>query len=398
MELIVAGAIGVAIGALTGLVPGLHVNLLAALLLATPGIGPEAAVAILCIGVVHTFVTILPTTYLGAPADGLSVLPAHRLLRTGAASEAVALSLAASLLAAVLACLIAWPMGWVLRHPATLPFLHAAAPWILVAIPVALVVLDARPIAAAITLLLAAALGHIAWGFPVQGVLPGSPLLPLLSGLFGVPTLMVAMRQRMEPPPDRGAPPELAAGTTAAALKGTGAALLTSALPGMTAAVAGALAMPRHGDARRALAVLSAVNTAHLVLSLFALWSIGRTRSGLAIAWNSLRPASPWLGGIHPEILLVSTTILASAVAAVLATHAARPSYARVVKRLGPGRAEATAVAIIVALVAATTGWLGSLLLVAAATVGHVPLRLGCRRLHLAGALSIPIAIRLASG
>ncbi len=396
MDAVGAVMAGIVVGTLTGLVPGLHVNLLAALALTVPDLPPEAALGILAVGTVHTFVAILPSTYLGAPADGLSVLPAHRLLREGAAPEAVRLSLAASLVAALGAVAMLWPYQRILRHAAVLPFIEAAAPAILCAVPMWLALRDRNPLAAGATAALAALLGHLAWDHPVAGRLPGSALLPLLSGLFGVPALVWAMRARQSHPTPEVPPRHLDRGLLGGCLRGLAAAGWTAVLPGLTAAVASAMALPAGRSPRQALVSLSAVNTAHLMLTMGVLWITGRTRSGLAIAWQSLHPVRPWVGAPPPDLLAAAATMLVAGTAAVLATAALDGPYRRAVASVRPGVAEAVALVIVVALCWATTGWPGLVLLAVASLVGAVPLWAGTRRIHLAAALSIPIAFRLA--
>ena len=106
--------LGTVLGATGGLVPGLHINNLAYLIGASAGtlvasslwlFGPFGAtepeglllVAALIIAslTAHTFTSILPSVFLGAPDPGraLSVLPAHRLLLAGRGFDAVRCSL-----------------------------------------------------------------------------------------------------------------------------------------------------------------------------------------------------------------------------------------------------------------------------------------------------------------
>lgn len=402
MDTVAAMLLGALVGVATGLVPGLHVNLLAALALAVPGLPPEAAWGLVAVGTVHTFVSILPTTYLGAPdADAaLSVLPAHQMLHEGAGPEAVRISLHASMLAALAAVILLWPMHLILAVPAVMPALQAAAPVVLLAVPVWLAARDARPWAAAGVAALAAFVGHMAFDWPVHGWVPGAatPLLPLLSGLFGVPTLLWALHNRSSRPTQEPAPAEVPAGSHRSAARGVAAAGFTAVLPGLTAAVATALAMPGRTAARSVLSTLSAVNTAHLVLAMAMLWMIGRTRSGLAVAWEAMRPAQAWVHIPPPDVIVFGAVVLASGALAVLATLVADRGYDRVLRRLRPGVPEAAALLFIVGLTAATTGWLGMLLLAAATATGLVPLALGTRRVHLAACLSVPIAIRLTIG
>ncbi|MDP6379504.1 MAG: tripartite tricarboxylate transporter permease [Candidatus Thalassarchaeaceae archaeon] len=93
--------IGIFFGCMTGLIPGFHVNNVAmiAVSLAPLAIGlgiPLSAVAaiIVAMGTVHTFLNYIPGALLGAP-DGdtaLALLPGHRMLLSGKATQGVAYS------------------------------------------------------------------------------------------------------------------------------------------------------------------------------------------------------------------------------------------------------------------------------------------------------------------
>ena len=93
--------IGVFLGCMTGLIPGFHVNNVALIALSlTPlaiGLGiPLSAVAaiIVAMGTVHTFLNYIPSALVGAP-DGdtaLALLPGHRMLLAGNATQGVAYS------------------------------------------------------------------------------------------------------------------------------------------------------------------------------------------------------------------------------------------------------------------------------------------------------------------
>jgi len=93
--------IGIFLGCMTGLIPGFHVNNVALIALSlTPlaiGLGiPLSAVAaiIVAMGTVHTFLNYIPSALVGAP-DGdtaLALLPGHRMLLAGNATQGVAYS------------------------------------------------------------------------------------------------------------------------------------------------------------------------------------------------------------------------------------------------------------------------------------------------------------------
>ncbi|HEX9816500.1 MAG TPA: tripartite tricarboxylate transporter permease, partial [Candidatus Thermoplasmatota archaeon] len=108
LELLAVATIGSLVGCFTGLLPSLHVNTLAVLLLASAplmnaafqasGFSAQPAFLVAClilaISVAHTFVNIIPATYLGAPDEStaLSVLPGHQMLLRGTGYRAVQLS------------------------------------------------------------------------------------------------------------------------------------------------------------------------------------------------------------------------------------------------------------------------------------------------------------------
>ena len=104
LTVLLASSIGAAIGTFTGLVPGIHVNTAAAVLLGSYSLfgsvfcfpsGLDCAVLMSCCifsaSAVHSFVDFVPSVFIGVPDadDALSVLPGHRLFLEGQAMRAV---------------------------------------------------------------------------------------------------------------------------------------------------------------------------------------------------------------------------------------------------------------------------------------------------------------------
>lgn len=108
IELIIALVVGILAGTLTGLFPGIHINLVAAGLLALLAgayfdfLAPLVLVVfVVAMAVTHTFIDFIPSIFLGAPEEDsfLAVLPGHQLLREGKGFEASVLTLYGSLTA-----------------------------------------------------------------------------------------------------------------------------------------------------------------------------------------------------------------------------------------------------------------------------------------------------------
>ena len=114
IETILAVASGIFLGIITGLTPGVHINLVAAILLALSArlsgfiSTYYLAVSILAMSITHVFLDSIPSVFLGAPDTDqvLTVLPGHRLLLNGTGYKAVALISLGALCAILLAIII----------------------------------------------------------------------------------------------------------------------------------------------------------------------------------------------------------------------------------------------------------------------------------------------------
>lgn len=395
LTLLIAAAVGLA----TGLVPGLHVNTLAALALATVPLDHDAALALIVVGTVHTVVGILPATYLGAPGEdeALATLPAHQMLQAGRGPEAVRISVWASTLAMCFVVLALLPVKWILAAPFQgARLLEAALPWILGGVLALLLSQEprGRRLVAAGILMLAGWLGWLAWHWPTRSpwALPGSPLLPLLTGLFALPTLRHAGTARIA---SQAAPPiRVPARSGQSVMLASSVAAGTAVLPGLTAAVATAIAHAgRRAEPRTILASLSAVNTAHHGFALAMLWIVGATRSGLADATRGVFQARPWNGAVPSDLHAVLTVALLATLLGAAGTLALERLARGWLPRVPARPLHVGALILIVATVAALTGPWGLALLAVATMVGELPLVAGTRRVHLAACLIGPVLI-----
>ncbi|MFA5943056.1 MAG: tripartite tricarboxylate transporter permease [Candidatus Thermoplasmatota archaeon] len=400
---------GCLVGLVAGLVPGLHVNTVCAIALSfAPGLGPTLAVGLCSMTVAHGFASQIPSTYLGAPGEDtlLSALPAHRMLLDGHGADAVQASLNGALGGLVLAIVLLLPYKWVLGEPGQLlAALDESMPWVLGGI---LLFLLARELPkgtqavawAAAILALAGALGLAAGKLTVAGLfdVPASPLLPLLSGLFGAPALLDTLRSRPFVPdqePANRPPLGVRRRSRWGVVSGVLAAAMTSVLPGMTSAVAAAAARAgarEERDPRPVLATLAAIALAQVVLAFAVLWLSLRARSGLAAAVQQAWPVQAWTIGAPP---LPLRWLLAAALVSGILAHVATGALVRRTSKwlvaARPGLLAAVALAVLIVVVGVLSGGMGLALFLVAAIVGLVPLASGTGRIHLTGCLLIPV-------
>jgi putative membrane protein len=227
--------LGVITGIATGLLPGLHVNNIALILLSLSGtiIGSFGflldfgiseqfillliAVYIIATSISHTFHDTIPTTFLGAPeADtALSVLPAHSLLLEGKGYEAVSLSALGSYGAIIFCFLLLFPIRFIIGDPLFFySTLREIMVWVLIAISLLMIATEKGRIDdfgqrgklpsiigilfAFCVFLLSGIFGIIILDFPLDSPIGlFSPVLfPALAGLFGTPTLLTSLLTR----------------------------------------------------------------------------------------------------------------------------------------------------------------------------------------------------------
>ena len=420
--------LGLGTGAVTGLSPGVHVNNVAAVVLATraswlaivfaPWSGEDPSTLgllvscyLLAMAVSHGVFDFVPSVFFGAPTEetALSILPGHRMLLAGDGARAVSLAARGAVLGTAMAAALLLPLRWLLGSPVGLAQMFR--PWtaaFLVGMLVALLVTEARyarhrwgrVLRAVWVQFLAGILGLAVLEAP-SGLDPNVALFPLFSGLFGMPNLVLALRTRADeiPPQATSSLEPLTLSEAGHAARGALAGAAVSWLPGLSGGAAATLAAL---GGRRKLApasfmvILGAVSSATAVLSVAVLFMINRTRSGIAAAVRELLGSTGgWADPIAfpPAVMWLSLASVISAVlAAPLATRAAAFLALRW-SRVDPRLLSAGTLLALAAMVCIASGPLGLAAAGLACVVGLVPVRAGVRRVQLMASLLVPVLV-----
>jgi putative membrane protein len=389
-------AAGAALGALSGLVPGLHANNMALLLAAgasaVPGPPRLIGAAMLAAGTVHTFLDVVPALSLGVPdpAMAASALPGHELVLAGRGREALRLSALGSGLAVALAVPLAIPVTEAVT--ALYPAIRANLSAILAAIAVGLVTTEGTyraKVGAGLALTGSGVLGLLTLDLPTSGLVSaGGTLAPLFAGLFGAPVLIEALGGGGVPPQDDAtlALSKPAVGGLSAA--GTLSGAVVGFLPGVSSAIAATgalLAVPYRFGARGFVVITSGVNTANTIFALLALRALGSPRTGVLVALES--------SGVPLSFpLLLASVALASAVGFVLVPTLG-DRYLSLVGSVDYRRLSTVVLALLVGLSFVLAGPVGVGIFAVATVVGLVPARFGARRATLMGVLLVPLAL-----
>ena len=390
LELLLAVFLGVLLGLLAGVLPGVHPNTFIPVMLGLVGFfDPLTAALVLVVGgVVNLFVNFIPSVLLGAPeeATALSVLPGHKLLLEGRGHEAVKLLVTGALGATVLAVLLL-PL-----FSAVVPALYAATRphlwWLLTAVLAYMVLSERKPrpvFFALLTVALSGALGVI--------VLDGfseAMLFPMLSGLFGLPMLLLSARRGVTLPENVSFEEEpLSKGFVLSGIAtGTIAGVLAGLLPGVgtsQAAVFAQLASDRSKEAaRKFLIALGGVNAADVMFSFFALWLVGNPRSGLAVAVGQMITVTQ-----QNFLVVVSAVLFAAGIGAYLTLRLSRKAVFWM-RRFDYRRLCLYTALLISLLVFLFTGPLGLAVLAVSTAIGLVPNLTNVRRSLAMACLIVP--------
>ena len=297
---VAASVPGSMLGLFTGLVPGIHVNTLASILLmAYPGLEaflsgtvPQEQVpiaicsVIMSASVVHSYVDFVPSVFIGAPdaEDAVSVLPGHRLLLKGQGMRAVRAAAIGSLIGCSVAIAIAVPLQIAMSGGAY-ERIDSLTKAVLAIVSLILLYNEMRKghlIVGIIAFALSGILGYAVMELPIpcEGLFgEGTLLMPMLTGLFGLPVMLESDSGHPFPEQrdDRKDPVGPRPG-----LKGVLMGVVAGWFPGITSTVGAtvsATVMPDRTP-EQFISTVASIGTVTTVLSLVTLSISGGGRSG----------------------------------------------------------------------------------------------------------------------
>jgi len=416
IEILLALIIGICAGCVTGLIPGIHINMVGATLIALSAsllasVNPiYLIVFIVSMAITHTFVDFIPSIFLGCPDTDteLSVLPGHELLKKGQGYEAIILTAYGSLAAVFLLILIVAPsffivpklQNFLLKTVSIPPISISMMAIVLILVSFLLLAFEKKRFTAFFVFALTGLLGLIVLGIgldnPLIPFFPGlkiqEPLLPLLTGLFGASMLVLSIKTNTQIPPQETTKPKIK-NLKKDFLKPLAGALiaspLASLLPGLGSSQAAIIGNTVSKAGRRGfLVLLGATNTLVMGFSFVSLYLISRTRTGAAVAINDLIGAFP----LRILILILTIVLLAGLISFFITVSLAK-FFSRKVMNVNYTKLSATTLGILASVVFIISGFPGLIVLVVSALTGIYCISLGVRRTYMMGCLLIPTIV-----
>ena len=393
IEFLIVIIFGILIGTITGLIPGIHINLVAIIVLSlTPFllnyINPiTIAIFIISMAITHSFLDFIPSIFLGAPEPGtaLSVLPGHKLLLQGRAYEAIKLTVIGSLCGLLIA--IALTPFFIITLQNIYSTIKNYIAYLLILASLLIIIKDKKRHWAFITFLLSGILGIIV----LKLVILKEPLFPLLSGLFGTSALVLSYSQKVKIPKQIITQTNVKKKTIIKSLSSSLiAGSICSFMPGLgpaQAAILGSQILGKIGK-KGFLILVGSLSIVDIIISFVTLYTLGRARNGAIVAISQILENF----NFNHLLLFLGSSLIAGAFATILALKFGI-IFSKMISNVNYPILCLTIISLITTLVLIFSGPLGLLVLFTSTMIGLIPQLTNTGRNHLMGCLVLPVII-----
>lgn len=409
IELVIACFIGILIGTMTGMIPGIHVNTAGAILFASSTfmlkfLSPEFICTIMvAMSIAHALIEFVPSMLLGVPQEGTatSILPGHRMVLQGRSKEVIRI-VSVGGFGAIIVTIIMLPVFAV-----TLPVLHdISKPFTWIILLVASIYLTYSMTRTRMdfmwSLVLFALSGILGWIIFQAPISSGVTLMCTFSGLFGISTILFSLNDSSTIPHQN---PFYELDLDFSKFKSIFAGGITGAilgfLPGFGPAQGTVIAQAASGtndndddDTVNFLLATSGLNVSDCLFSLIAIYIIGNPRSGIAVYMSYLISEM----NLNHLAIFIFASLLAVSVSLVLSLKLG-DSFSRLMggvdyRKLSIGviLLQVVILYIFIFYYKAPVGYM-TLALITSTAMGMLPHYLGVGKSHLMGVLIIPAIV-----
>lgn len=302
-ELVIACLLGVGIGTITGMTPGIHVNTAGAIIFAVSTIllsfvNPEfLCVLMVSMSIAHALLEFVPSMLLGVPEEGtaLTVLPGHKMVLEGRSKEAIRI-VSIGGFGAIIVTILLLPIFAIVLPP-TYELLKPAT-WILLLIASIYLIYKVTStlkgfLWSLLLFILSGILGWIIFQAPLSS---GISLMCLFSGLFGISTILFSLNDNSTiPHQNKFYELDLDSAKIKSIITGGTTGAILGFLPGFGPAQGSVIAQSASGQSNNDdenttnfLLAISGLNTSDCLFSLIAIYLIGNPRSGIAVYMSYL--------------------------------------------------------------------------------------------------------------
>ena len=394
LEIFLFSLLGIVIGVILGLLPGLHLNNLLPLFVSLTFLIPNPyylVVFIISIAIAQIFTSFIPSIYLGAPdgdSNSLSVLPGHRLLLEGRGYEAIRLTVIGGFGALIISIITVLFFGnyFALLYNIIRPYI--AYPLIAVILFMIFSEKQIKKILyAGLIILLSGVLGILVLN---SSIIPQqNALFPTFAGLFAISTLITSITEKAKIPKQETDTTLNTSklGISKSIVLGVIAGILVGLLPavGVSQAATFMQYLGGLGEARTFLVTLSGINTANEVVSLNSLYLINNPRSGASVAIERILPEI----NFYDMLLFLGVIFFTSGIVVPITLYLGR-TIPRLLVRINYTFLSLAVMGFLVLMMTIMTGVYGLLVGLTATGIGLLCTYSGVRRSNCMGVLLLP--------
>jgi len=389
IQIAIALLLGVLAGCITGLCPGLHVNMLAFFIVSSSAylsryVQPiTLASFIIAVSITHTFIDFIPSIFLGSPDEdtALSILPGHSLLLQGRGHEAVMHTLYGGILGLIV-ILIFTPI-FVFLLPKVYPFLKNVMLLILLFTSFYMLLREDKKVLAFLVFSMSGLIGLSALALPLK-----ESLLPMLTGLFGASSLITSIAKKQKLPKQRIAKSKMdIRGLLKIFLPTSVASSLCSFLPALGSGQAAIIAsdLMKQPEKENFLMLVGSINTIVMGLSIISLYCINVKRTGSAVAISDLMSSITL-----SNLFVFLAVIIISGFVSFLLGKGISKIFARNIHKINYNKLSLGVLIFLSIVVLVFSGWLGFLVFSISTLAGLYTIASGARRTLLMGCLMLP--------
>ena len=409
IELVIACFIGIGIGTITGMIPGIHVNTAGAILFASSTflltmLSPEfLCVLMVAMSIAHALIEFVPSMLLGVPQEGTatSILPGHRMVLQGRSKEVIRI-VSVGGFGAIIVTILMLPIFAIalpILHDATKPFTWMILLFASVYLTYKLTSTTRDFIWSLLLFVLSGILGWITFQTPISS---GVSLMCTFSGLFGISTILFSLNDSSTIPHQN---PFYELDLDFNKFKSIFAGGITGAilgfLPGFGPAQGTVIAQAASGandndddDTVNFLLATSGLNVSDCLFSLIAIYIIGNPRSGIAVYMSYLISEMT----LNHLAIFIFASLIAVSVSLIFSLKLG-DSFSRLMsgvdyKKLSIGviLLQILILYIFIFYYKAPLGYM-TLALITSTAMGMLPHYIGVGKSHLMGVLIIPAIV-----
>ncbi|OYT42007.1 MAG: hypothetical protein B6U78_02350 [Candidatus Aenigmarchaeota archaeon ex4484_224] len=383
--------IGSILGTLLGLIPGSHINnILPFLLSFSFFLNPlQLSLFIISISTSQIISSYIPSIFLGAPNEenALSILPGHKLLLKGNGISAIKIMITSSLLSTLFSfLLIAIFFNFFnFFYQISRNFVS-----ILILLTILIMILIERKIKrillSSFIFLISGIFGILALNFPL--VNQNYILFPVLSGLFGISTLINSLNEKPKIPKQNfNIKIDFNKKLIKSSFIGSIFGILVGFLPAIGVSQAAIISQQilRIKDELNFLASLSSINVANEIFSLFAIYLINNPRSGASIAIQRILTNI----SLYHLFLFSSSILISLSISSLLSIKIAK-RFVRIIEKIDYFKLNLIVLSYLLTSIFIFTGIYGLFLALISSSIGILAYKLGIKRSDCMGVLLIP--------